>query len=86
MSAVRPSPPIILHRTARRKGKKQLINYLSFREAEGGGEFRFASDGDVPRVVKLFFQFQPLVVTVDDAVFVFGARFACNINKRKTIL
>jgi hypothetical protein len=68
------------------KGKRQLTNYLSFREAEGGGEFRFASDGDIPRVVKLFFQFQPLVVTVDDAVFVFGARFACNINKRKTII
>lgn len=33
--------------------------------------------------MELFFQFQPLVVAVDDAVFVFGARFACNINKRK---
>ena len=48
------------------------------------GQFGFAFDGDVAAEVELFLQLDSLRLRVHDAVFVFGARFACgNDNNTK---
>ena len=59
------------------KETKESRRYLAFGEAEDAGQFGLAADGDVATVVELFLQFQPLVVGVDDAVLVLGARLSC---------
>ena len=50
------------------------LSRLSLGEADVVGELGLAPDGDVAAVVELLLQLQPLVVGVDDAVLVLGAR------------
>lgn len=51
--------------------------YLTFGETEYAGQLGFTADGDVAAVVELLLQLEPLVVGVDNPVFVLGSRFAC---------
>lgn len=51
--------------------------YLSFGEIQLMCQLRFALDGDVSTKVELLLQLHSLRLRVHDAVFVFGARFAC---------
>ena len=51
-----------------------LSSHLSLGEADVVGEFGLAPDGYVAAVVELLLQLQPLVVGIDDAILVLGAR------------
>ena len=51
-----------------------MTTHLSLRQPDHVSQLRFPPDGDIAAVVELLLQFQPLVVGVDDAVLVLGAR------------
>ena len=48
-----------------------LLSNLSFREVQALSQLGLSANGDVPAVVKLFLQLQPLVVAVNHPVLVF---------------
>jgi hypothetical protein len=50
--------------------------YLSFREPQVQRQLSFPSDRDVPTIVELLLQLKPLMVAVNDAVFIFRPGFA----------
>ena len=52
------------------------LQYLSFCEIQCLGELCLPPDGDVPAVVELLLQLQPLVVAVHHPVLVFCSRAA----------
>ncbi len=57
------------------------VTYLSLRQIERLCQLRLPPDGDVPAVVELLLQLQPLVVAVHHAILVLGA---CATYRTKT--
>lgn len=56
--------------------------HLSLREPQVRRQLSFPSDRDVPTVVELLLQLQPLMVAVHHPVLVFRPCFACNIMQQ----
>lgn len=63
-----------------------LVQYLSLGEGQHRRQLRLPSDGYISGVMKLFFEFEPLVVAIDDSVFVFSPRFVGYECKCKAIV
>ena len=58
--------------------KRNLFSHLSLWEADSVSELSFSPDGDVPAVVELLLQLQPLVVGVHHPVLVLCSRTSWN--------
>lgn len=63
--------------------KTSKKTYLSFWELQLLGELGLALNRNVATKVKLLFQLDALRFRVDNAVLVFGARFACFLVNKK---